>query len=67
MSGQRYASGGYVPGPPAQCRVWVKDLLVSFDGPDGPWSRILTREQAAEYSRAALTALADGCEPNDNT
>jgi hypothetical protein len=37
----RYDRGGFIPSEPVRVPMWRKDGLVSFDGPDGPWSRII--------------------------
>ena len=58
MTKKESARGGYVPGPPALCAAWVReDGFISFDGPDGPWSQILTPEQTRAYGAEALKAF----------
>jgi hypothetical protein len=45
MNEDRYDKGGYLPGGTIRVRMWHKDGLVSFDGPNGPWGRIITAEE----------------------
>ena len=42
--GEMFNMGGYIPNDSVRVPMSQKDSLVSFDGPDGPWWRVITAD-----------------------